>query len=169
MNDIQRLSDMIKDIKFTMMTTVDENGAIYSRPMATQQIDESSFDGRLWFFTRKNSFKVHNIEHDQHVNLAYANPDHQKYVSVAGRAILSEDRELMEKLWNPMYKAWFPEGLEDPQILLIGVQVESADLWDTPPSKVVQLAGFIKATVTGQPYKVKGSVEHMEWSDKQIH
>lgn len=169
MNDLHRLVEAIKDINFTMMSTVDVDGSIYSRPMATQLLDEKSFDGKIWFFTKRDSLKVHNIELDQHVNLAYSKPNDQKYVSVSGKAILSEDKELMKKLWNPMYKAWFPEGLNDPQILLIGVQVESAELWDSPPSKVVQLVGFVKAALTGEPYQSNSKSEHMTWNEKQIH
>lgn len=168
MNDLQKLAGMIKDIKFTMMSTVDEDGSIYSRPMATQVLDENTFDGKLWFFTMRDSLKVHNIEHDQHVNLAYSEPSDQKYVSVIGKAMLSEDKQLMKKLWNPTYKAFFPEGLNDPQILLIGVEVEKAEMWDSPSSKVVQLAGFIKATLTGQPYK-ESKGEHTTLDMNQIH
>ncbi|HXH29291.1 MAG TPA: pyridoxamine 5'-phosphate oxidase family protein [Bacteriovoracaceae bacterium] len=150
--DLKRLADMIKDIKFTMFTTVNEDGSMHSRPMATQDMSKSEFEGTLWFFSRKHSMKNHSIEMDQHVNLAYANPDKQQYISISGRARITEDKAMMKKLWNPLLKAWFPEGLEDPEISLIGVQIESAEIWDSPPSKVVQMVGFVKAVVTGVPY-----------------
>jgi general stress protein 26 len=162
MTDLERLATLIKDIRFTMLSTVSEDGAIHSRPMATQKIDVKSFDGSLWFFSKKNSFKNHDIANDQNVNLAYANPDDQKYASVQGRAIISTDREKMKELWNPALKAWFPEGMEDPEISLIGVQVESAELWDSPPSKVVQLAGFVKSTLTGKPLDHDLSSKHID-------
>ncbi len=162
MTDLERLATLIKDIKFTMLTTVSEDGTIHSRPMATQKIEVKSFDGTLWFFSKKNSFKNHDIESEQQVNLAYANPDDQKYASVQGRAMISEDKEKMRELWNPALKAWFPEGIDDPEISLIGVQVESAELWDSPPSKVVQLAGFVKATLTGKPLDQNLTSKHID-------
>ena len=149
--DLERLGSMIKDIRIAMLSTVDETGAIYSRPMANQEIKPKEFDGVLYFFTKNNSPKVHAIEHDQHVNLAYSEPKKQEYVSVSGKAFISEDKALMEKLWNPIMKAWFPEGLEDPEICLIGVNIESAELWDAPSSKVVQMVGLAKALLTGKP------------------
>lgn len=161
-NDLEKLASMIKDIKFTMLTTVAPDGTIHSRPMATQNLDVKNFDGTLWFFSKKNSFKNHDIETDQHVNLAYANPDKQQYVSVCGRATISRDRKKMEELWNPVLKAWFPEGLEDPEITLIGVITESAELWDSPPSKVVQVAGFVKSAVTGKPLDQKHNSQHID-------
>lgn len=162
MNDLQRLASFIKELKFTMMTTMSADGSLHSRPMATVGLDEKTFSGRLWFFTKLHSLKVNDIDQDQHINLAYANPDDQKYASVSGRASISQDRAMMEKLWNPIFKAWFPEGLEDPEIALITVDVEAADLWDSPPSKIVQLSGFVKAQVTGKPYNGDKHKEHIE-------
>lgn len=161
MNDHQRLASFIQDIKFTMMTTAGKDGAMYSRPMATLKIDEKNFDGVLYFFTKLHSPKVSEIEQDQHMNLAYANTKNQQYASVCGRASISQDKALMKKLWNPIFKAWFPEGLEDPEIALIAVRVESAEIWDSPPSKVVQLVGFVKAQVTGKAYNDKSHTEFL--------
>lgn len=166
-NDLHKLASMIKDIKFTMLTTVSEDGSLHSRPMATQNLDENQFDGTLWFFSRKNSLKNHAIENEQHVNLAYANADKQQYISVSGRAHISSDRKKMEECWNPIFKAWFPEGLEDPELTLIGIYVESAEIWDTPPSKMVQLAGFVKASVTGKPFDQKVKSQHIEIQNNQ--
>ncbi len=56
----------------------------------------------------------------------------------------------MEELWNPILKAWFPEGLDDPNICLLKVNVEQAEYWDSPSSTLVQIGGFVKALVTGQ-------------------
>jgi general stress protein 26 len=55
----------------------------------------------------------------------------------------------MEELWNPILKAWFPKGLDDPNIILLKVSVEAAEYWDSTSSTIVQVAGFIKALVTG--------------------
>lgn len=153
MSDLQKLATIIKDIKFTMMTTISHDGSIYSRPMGTQKISVEDFDGKLCFFSKKNSPKVQSIQEDQHVNLAYANPETQQYVSVAGIANVTTDRATLEKYWNPLYLAWFPEGLNDPEISLIEVQVQTAEIWDAPPSKVVQLVGFLKGAITGRPYE----------------
>lgn len=161
-NDYEKLVSMIKDIKFSMMTTVSEDGTIHSRPMGNLELNVKNFDGTLWFFSRKDSMKNHDIETDQHVNLAYANPDKQHYVSILGKAFISTDKNKMKELWNPLLKAWFPEGLEDPEISLIGVRVESAEIWDAPPAKVVQLAGFVKSAVTGKPYDQKGHGKHID-------
>ena len=147
---IAKLADLIEDAQFAMLTTALPGGSLRSRPMATQR---TRFDGELWFFTYRESAKVHEIADDQHVNVSYADPDSNTYVSVSGRARMLVDRAKAKELWNPALKAWFPKGLDDPNLALLRVTVEQAEYWDSPNSKVVQLAGFIKAVVTGKRAK----------------
>ena len=145
----EKLGALIKDIKFAMLTTVDDDGTLRSRPMATQN---GTFDGELWFFTRASSPKVHEIEHEQHVNVSYAQPDDQTYVSVSGKARLVRDAKKNEELWTPAMKAWFPNGPDDPETALLNITVEKAEYWESASSTVVHVIGFVKAVVTGKPY-----------------
>lgn len=64
-------------------------------------------------------------------------------------AAIVRDAALARELWNPLYRAWFPGGLDDPDLTLLRVDVERAEYWDSPSSAVVQLTGFIKAIATG--------------------
>jgi len=153
---ISKLQELIKDVKVAMLCTVEDDGSLRSRPMMTQKAE---FDGHLWFFTGIDSTKVHEIDREQHVNVSYANPGDQIYVSVSGTATTSRDREKIKELWSPMHKAWFPGGLDDPNLALLRVDVEKAEYWDAPSGRLVQLAGFVKALATGKPYRGEGS-EH---------
>ncbi len=148
--NIKKLGAMIKDIEFAMLTTAEPDGTLRSRPMATQKAE---FGGDIWFFTRASAPKVGEIERDHHVNLAYANPSEQRYVSVSGLARVVRDRAKLEELWSPELKAWFPKGLEDPDIALLKVEVHQAEYWDSPSSTVAHLVGFVKAVATGHAYK----------------
>ena len=142
-----KLRELIHDVKFAMLTTTDTDGTLRSRPMATQK-DE--FDGDLWFFTGRSSHKVAEIDADHRVNLSYSDPGSSKYVSVSGTARLVQDAAKAEKMWTPAYKAWFPNGLEDPDLCLLRVTPTQAEYWDTPGSVVVHAIGFVKAIATGQ-------------------
>jgi general stress protein 26 len=144
---IEKLNDLIEDIDFAMLTTVDTDGVLRSRPMSTQKAE---FDGDLWFFTSDKTHKTEEIERDNRVNASYAEPKDNVYVSVSGTASIVKDRAEMEELWNPILKAWFPKGLDDPHICLLKVNVEQAEYWDSPSSTLVQIVGFVKALVTGQ-------------------
>lgn len=159
-NDVKRLASLVKDIQFTMLTTVSqEDGSLRSRPMTLQ---EREFDGDFWFFAGKHMAAVDDLRADSSVNLAFADPAHSRYVSVSGMGEVLDDKEKARELWNPALKAWFPDGLEDPELVLIRVQVESADFWETPSSKAVQLAGFAKAILTGKRATGIGTHGHVD-------
>ena len=161
---IRALGDMIRDIKFAMLTTVARDGRLRSRPMATV---ETTFDGDLWFFTDLNSPKVEEIDAHPQVNVSYAAPDRQSYVSVSGTATHIADRQKLEIFWNPIYKVWFPQGLDDPHLGLLKIAVEEAEYWDTHSSTMVQLAGFMKAVVTGRRAN-PGEHEKIGWQERQV-
>ena len=147
---IRKLAGMIKEIDFAMLTTAEADGSLRSRPMSTQRRE---FDGDLWFFTRESAPKVGEIEREQQVNISYAKPEDQRYVSVSGRAQVVRDRAKIEELWSPELKAWFPKGVDDPDIALLRVTVERAEYWDSPSSAVMHAVGFVKAIATGQTYE----------------
>lgn len=144
--NIEKLREMIKDIEIAMLTTVEPDGTLRSRPMATQQTD---FDGDLYFFTREHSGKVAEIEQDRHVNVAYAKPDDQRYVSVSGKARLIRDKQKIDELWSPALKAWFPNGKDDPELALLKVTVEQAEYWDAPSGFIANTISFAKAIAAG--------------------
>ena len=146
LESIKKLNELIKDIDFAMLTTND-GGVLRSRPMQTQEFE---FDGDLWFFTSSNTHKAEEIERDNRVNLSYASPEDNSYVSVSGRASLVKDQEKIDELWSDIYKAWFPEGKDAPELVLLKVEVEQAEYWDAPSSMVAQALGFLKALATGE-------------------
>ena len=146
--NIKKLQELIEDIEFAMLTTVHEDGSLRARPMA---MPKNEFDGELWFFTKKDSPKVDEIEREHQVNVSFSRPDKQHYISMSGLARVSRDRAKMEELWNPAYTAWFPEGLDDPQICLLNIKVSQAEYWDSPSSTLVHAYGYLKAVTTGEP------------------
>ncbi len=146
-DDVAKIGEFIKDIDFTMMTTVDEEGALQSRPMSTQKAE---FDGYVYFFTFDYSNKIKHIRANPRVNLAYAKHEKMNFVSLKGEAEISKDRAKMEELWSPELKAWFPDGLDTPGITLIKVSVKSAEYWDSPSSFTAHVVGLVKSAITGK-------------------
>lgn len=143
---MEKVAELIHEIKFAMLTTHMHDGSLHSRPMTTLQMDS---DGYLWFFTSKHSWKAGQIGEQASVNLAYARPDKQDYVSVAGTAELVHDRKKMEDLWTPWIKPWFREGLDDPELALLKVRIDEAEYWDSPGSTIKRVYGLTKGILTG--------------------
>jgi general stress protein 26 len=142
----EKVSDLIKGIHIAMLTTVATDGTMSSRPMAVQ---DKPFDGSLWFLTRSSSEKIDEIRQDQHVTLTFAEPKDSKYITLKGRASVSQDRTKIKDLWNPMYKAWFPKGKDDPDIAVLRVDVTEGDFWEASSNKLVVGAKYIAAALTG--------------------
>jgi general stress protein 26 len=150
---VAKVAELIKDIKIAMMTTEAEDGLLHSRPMATQNTE---FDGTLWFLTGQSTGKVSEIDWNPEVNLSYAEPSATRFVSVSGTAEIVDDRAKMAELWSDIYKAWFPQGLDDPDLCLMRVEVSFAEYWDVPSGKMVQVFGFLKAIATGERLNMEG-------------
>jgi general stress protein 26 len=146
----EKLWELIKDIRFAMFTTHHRNGHLHSRPMTTQNqgVDE---DSSLWFLMSGSSETVADLRADPEVNVVYADPDKDSYVSVSGVARMVDNPAKKEQLWNKINEAWFPQGPNDPDVALVQVQITHADYWDVKSSKLVQLITMAKSAFTGRP------------------
>lgn len=139
---------MIKDIDFCMLTTIDEQGDPHSRPMSSN--GDIDLNGDLWFFTNASSLKVTEVGRSPKVNVSFADPDNQRYVSVTGTAHLVRDREKIGELWRPEFKMWFPKGEDDPDIALLKISLEKGEYWDSPSSTIGYALSFVSSLVTGK-------------------
>lgn len=144
---MEKVRDMVQDIRIAMMTTVNEQGNLISRPMAALQFDE---DGNVWFFTKRMSPKVDQVEsNEQQVNVSFASVSDADYVSISGTANEVNDRAKIDELWNPQAKAWFPKGKDDPELTLLKVHTNMAEYWDSNDSTMVRLFQQANAVLTG--------------------
>jgi general stress protein 26 len=149
-HDRERLWSAIKDIKFAMFTTRHRDGHLHSRPMTTQNgsLDE---DSSLWFFMSRRNEVIADIASEPAVSVAYADTDADDYVAVAGQARVIDDMAKKRRLWSKMTQAWFPGGVDDPDLALVEVRITRADYWKASDSKLTQVFKMAKAAVTGQP------------------
>jgi general stress protein 26 len=150
-DDVKKLAELMKGIKFAMLTTVEEDGSLHSRPMATQQVE---FDGDLWFFTRVSSPKVWEAQTHRKVNVSFSDPEKSKFISASGTATLIQDREKMKELWTPVLKVFFPDGIEDPDMGLLKVKVETGEYWDSAPTAIGRAFHLAAAYITKDPSKL---------------
>jgi general stress protein 26 len=143
---IKKIGELIRGVRICMLVTTAPDGSFDARPMATQK---APFDGTVLFLTRHESGKVGEIGQDSHVTLVYSDPSNNSYVTAKGHASVSRDRATIHELWNPMYKAWFPNGEDDPSIAVLKVKVQEAQYWEASSSKLVMGVKYLAAAVTG--------------------
>ena len=157
--DEHTLWTLIKDIKFGMLTHRHADGHLHSTPLTTQ--NKADDEGTaLYFFISRQSEIATCIARDSNVNVAYAHPGDDRYVSVSGHTTIVEDQTKKDYLFTSFAKAWFPGGATDPDLALLQVNIGHAEYWDVKESKMMQLAKMAKAAMTGEPTKKLG--EHKE-------
>jgi general stress protein 26 len=139
---ISRLAAMIRDVPVAMLTTTSPRGWLRSRPMV---VERTAFDGDLWFITGGSAAKAADIRDRRQVNVSFASPERDRYVSFSGVAAIIDDHERVARMWNSFYAPWFPRGLDDADLRLIRVQVEEADYWDPAEKTMVHVPNLLDA------------------------
>ena len=146
--NIKKLRELVDEVKIAMLCTSQQDH-LRSRPMSTAQIDE---EGNIWFFTNEHSGKVDELAGNHQICLSYSSPSKNSYISISGDARIINDWAKMKELYNPAINAWFPKGLDDPNLALLKVKPLQAEYWDNSSSKMVALFQQAKAILTGENY-----------------
>lgn len=141
-----KLIELMEDMPIGMLTTFGPDGP-RSVPMARQEVDPSA---ELWFVTARDSAHVRALQDEPTVALTFSSRD--AWVALRGRAAVVDDQAKLEELWTTFAEAWMPEGPEDPNAVLLRVEVEQGEYWDTPGGKVASLISLAKTKLTGETY-----------------
>ena len=142
----KKFKKLISDINVCMFITNNPEHE-HTRPMATIEVED---EGTLWFFTDIRSIKVEEVSTVSKVHLAYAHPGKESYVDVWGQATVVTDKQTIVDKWSPLVKAWFPDGIDDPNLGLLKVQPTQVYYWDAESGKMVQLLKMAASIVTGK-------------------
>ncbi|MGB3605790.1 MAG: pyridoxamine 5'-phosphate oxidase family protein [Psychroserpens sp.] len=143
---IKKIEALLDNNKLAMMSTKLTSMPFSVCPMTTQEIDDQ---GKLWFFTGKDSEHFRELEKDNRLHLSYANQSDQEYLSVYGVAHIIEDDQRIDELWSSILKVWF-EGKDDPNLALLCVTIKDAYYWDQKYNKAITLFKMAKAAITGE-------------------
>ncbi len=125
-DEFNKIKQNIQDIKLALLTTQLPDGSLRSRPMLTRQLDP---DGTMWFYTRENSDKVAQIRQHPAVALGYASAEKQVTVSTSGTAEVVKDQAKVDELWDENVQQWFPEGKNDPNVVLLRITTLAGECW----------------------------------------
>ncbi len=143
---VEKLQDLVKNASTCMFATGLGNVPIHIIPMRVQETD---YEGDLWFFSSADSTHNKHINADPRVQLIFANSPDMEFLTVFGTASITTDKDLIDRLWNPMVDAWFEGGKEDPNVSVVRVQPTAAHYWDTEDGKLITMAKILTRAATG--------------------
>ncbi len=150
----EKIAKLAKSARICLFGTYSGQLPLTVRPMALQDVDAA---GNVWFLSGRSSHKNQHIATNPFVQLFFANTGSSEYLTLHGKATISDDRALREKYWTPLAKAWFHEGVDDPEVTVIRVTPESGYYWDTEHGKAVSLLQTAIGALTGKT--IDGSLE----------
>ncbi|MRW89379.1 general stress protein [Duganella sp. FT80W] len=125
-DQINAIAARIKDVRFGMFTTLGDDYVPSSRPLAAQRIDN---EGNLWFLVSDEAPFVEDVRQHPDVNVSFANPEQQIYLSLTGLAYLVRD---------------------SPHPTMLRVKIQTAEYWDASTSKMQQLVLLARSALSGR-------------------
>ena len=100
----------------------------HCQPM-TAQLADNDPHGSIWFFTAKNTDLVKQLGQRHRAVAHFAAKGHDLFASIHGELVAVNDRPMIDKLWNRFVAAWYPGGKSDPQLQLLRLDAEHAQIW----------------------------------------
>ena len=156
---IKKIKELVEKAKTcffcTNVATGQSNG---TRPMSVQKVDD---DGNLWFLSSKDSHKNMEIKADSTVKLYFQGSAHSDFLQLDGNVTLSDDKEKIKELWEPIIKTWFTEGVDDPRISVIKFVPYEGYYWDTKHGNAVAGIKMLIGAVIGKTMddSIEGSIK----------
>ena len=146
----EKFWDEIKDSPFMMLGLqgVDDD---FTRPM-TAQVD----DGKIYFFSARSEDLFKGLNKSKRAIATFAGKGHKLFASIHGTLIEDMDREVIDRLWNPIISSWYKDGKDDPDLVLLRLQADSADVWEA------QTGATLKAAALKLLFNIDPGKEHQD-------
>jgi general stress protein 26 len=114
--------------------------------------------GKIWFYTQRGSDLAGVGEQGAPAALIVMAKDQELQACIRGELRTSFDALHRDKFWGPVVSAWFPKGKTDPNLTLLCLTCEDADVWISDAGMVKFGWEMAKANLTGTTPDVGGHV-----------
>lgn len=131
---IETLDSLLDGFEIATLVTESLNGDLRGRPMAIAGHEEGAV---LYFLSRSDDEKLQEMLQRDDVSVTLSGEN--KYVSISGKARVNTDLSLIDQMWSPSARLWFPEGPRDPNIALVMVEPSYAECWDRRGVRQIEL------------------------------
>ncbi|MEO8247947.1 MAG: pyridoxamine 5'-phosphate oxidase family protein [Burkholderiales bacterium] len=146
--EMKHLAELLEDQRVAMLTLAEASGQLSSRPMTPLELDAA---GAIWMFTSRKTLAHDFGVQPRAVNLAFSDAGNSTYVSIEARAHLVEDQQRKHELWSAMARPWFPGGEDDPDLVLLKLEPQRAEVWNAPDSGIVRSLAIAASIAAAKP------------------
>jgi general stress protein 26 len=112
----------------TGMLGLDQPG-YHAQPMTAFRDEET---GTIWFFTRDDTdlAKDAAVGSGQSAMFHYGSKDQHVWACIAGElSVHGHDRGIIDRYWNPVLAAWYPDGKDDPKLTILRFDAGDGRVW----------------------------------------
>jgi len=134
----------------TMMLGLDGVEDGHARPMTAQFEGER---GPIWFFTARDNAIVQRIGRGNRAIATFTSNGHDLFATLHGRLSVDTDRAVIDRLWNRFVAAWYEHGKDDPKLVLLRLDPESAEIWLDASSMLAGIKMLLGAGDPKEDYK----------------
>lgn len=118
----------------------------HSQPMTAYREEET---GTIWFFTRDDTdFAGDVAKGGQKGMFTYGSKDQEVWACFHGALSISRDQSVIDKHWNPILAAWYPDGKDDPHLTLVKFDGDDGRVWISKKGAVGFFFEVAKANLT---------------------
>ena len=142
--DLNKVLTIINSHRICMFTTQGPDGLL-SHPMTVAKVEDS---GELWFLSSAGTSPVEQAQLAPEVNISFAGKD--QWLSLHGQAAVITSEAKARELWNPAAAAFYPDGPESKELVLIRVRPDGAQYWESPGGVLATVFKWAKARISGE-------------------
>lgn len=140
----------------TGMLGLDQPG-YHAQPMTAFREEET---GTIWFFSRDDTDLARDAAlPDQSAMFTYGSKDQHVWACIHGSLSVHHDRDRIDRYWNPVVAAWYPDGKDDPHLTLLRFQADDGQIWVSKVGPVRFGLEIAKANLTGKEPDLGGQAK----------
>ena len=120
----------------------------HAQPMTAFREAET---GTIWFFTRDDTdlAKDAGVGGGQSAMFHYGSKDQNTWACIHGElSVQGQDREIIDRFWNPVLAAWYPDGKDDRHLTILRFDADDGRVWVSKGGLIKFAFEIAKANLT---------------------
>ena len=133
--------ESIADSPFVMLSL--DSGGSHAIPMRAQ-LDKDA-NSAIWFYTSRDN----RLARGGPAMMQFVSKGHDLFACVSGTLTEETNDAIIDKHWSNPVEAWYSEGRQDPSLLMLRLDLGTAEIWEAAPGVVGMFKMMTGMTMSG--------------------